>query len=88
MTYFDFKDPDNPLKEQEMWPFVQGELGKDAILEWPCPNQRGMPGLGKMLHARRKTPRRLPCEVRIGPIEKTLYVFGDRTGKKRPEGYR
>jgi hypothetical protein len=40
MTYFNFLDPLNPLNEQEMWPFVQGELGKDAILDMAMPKPK------------------------------------------------
>lgn len=83
MTYFDLKDPGNPLKEQEMWPFVQGELGKDAILDMAMPKPRGEAVVwGKCF-----TPDREPREAsrvgfRVGPIEKDLYVFGNRSWKK------
>ena len=40
MTYFDLADPGNPLKEQDMWPFVQAELGKDAVLDMAMPKPK------------------------------------------------
>jgi len=83
MAYFDLKDPANPLKEQEMWPFVQGELGKDAILDMAMPKPRGE----AVVWGRCFTPGGEPREasrvsLQIGPIEKDLYVFGDRYWKK------
>jgi hypothetical protein len=83
MTYFDLKDPANPLKEQEMWPFVQGELGKDAILDMAMPKPKGeflvwgrcFPPDGKPRGASRVV-------ARVGSVEKTLYVFGNRYWKK------
>jgi hypothetical protein len=82
MTYFDYSDPDNPLKEQDMWPFVQGELGKDAILDMAMPKPRGeflVWGRCFTPDGSQRTASRV--EARIGPTSKTLYVFGDRTWK-------
>ncbi|MDD3846835.1 MAG: DUF2169 domain-containing protein [Syntrophorhabdaceae bacterium] len=83
MTYFDLKDPANPLKEQEMWPFVQGELGKDAILDMAMPKPKGE----FLVRGRCFSPDGRPrgasrVTVRVGSVEKTLYVFGNRYWKK------
>lgn len=83
MTCFDLNDPGNPLKEQEMWPFVQGELGKDAILDMAMPKPKGE----VLAWGRCFTPDGEPrgasrAAIRIGPIEKVLYVFGNRRWRK------
>jgi len=41
LTFFSFDNPAAVLKEQDMWPFVQGELGKDAILDMAMPKPKG-----------------------------------------------
>ena len=40
MTFFRFDDPDHAMSEQEMWPFLQGKLGKDAIFDMAMPKPR------------------------------------------------
>ncbi len=83
MTFFAFTDPSNPLKEQEMWPFVQGELGKDAILDMAMPKPKGEILVRGRCFAPDGKPRGASrVSVRIGPMEKTLYVFGNRYWKK------
>ncbi|NLT22365.1 MAG: DUF2169 domain-containing protein, partial [Syntrophorhabdus sp.] len=83
MTFFAFMDPSNPLKEQEMWPFVQGELGKDAILDMAMPKPKGeMLVWGRCFAPDGKPRGASRVSVRLGPMEKTLYVFGNRYWKK------
>ncbi|MEN6616437.1 MAG: DUF2169 domain-containing protein, partial [Syntrophorhabdus sp.] len=83
MTYFDFNNPQNPLKEQEMWPFVQEEFGKDAIHDMAMPKPRGEYLIwGKCFPPDGKPRAASQVEVRIGPLEKTLYIFGNRYWKK------
>jgi hypothetical protein len=87
MTFFAFTDPSNPLKEQEMWPFVQGELGKDAILDMAMPKPKGEILVRGRCFAPDGKPRGASrVSVRIGPMEKTLYVFGNRYWKKAAGG--
>ena len=83
MTYFDFKDSGNPLKEQDMWPFVQGELGKDAILDMAMPKPKGEVLLwGKCFTPDGEARNASRVTLRIGPVEKTLYVYGNRYWRK------
>ncbi len=83
MTYFDFKDPDNPLKEQEMWPFVQGELGKDAILDMAMPKPKGEVLVwGRCFTPDGKARGASRVVLQTGTVEKTLDVFGNRYWKK------
>lgn len=79
MSYFAFDSPDTPLNEQEMWPFVQGELGKDAILDMAMPKMRGE----VLVWGRCFTPNgelRMASQVgvQVGGMAKTLNVFGNR----------
>ncbi|MFH1983894.1 MAG: DUF2169 domain-containing protein [Pseudomonadota bacterium] len=83
LTFFAFSDPDAPLSEQDLWPFVQSELGKDAILDAAMPKLKGE----VLVWGRCFTPGgapRIAGEVgfHAGAIEKTLHVFGDRFWQK------
>ncbi len=83
MTYFDFTDPVNPLAEKEMWPFVQGELGKDAVLDMAMPKPKGELLVWGRCFSPDGEPRGASqVSVRLGPIEKHLYVFGNRYWRK------
>lgn len=83
MTYFDFTDPANPLAEREMWPFVQEELGKDAILDMAMPKPKGeLLVWGRCFPPGGEPRGASQVSVRLGPIEKRLYVFGNRYWKK------
>ena len=83
MTYFDFTDPANPLAEKEMWPFVQEQLGKDAILDMAMPKPKGELLVWGRCFPPDGGPRGASqVSVRLGPIEKRLYVFGNRYWKK------
>lgn len=71
-----------PLLEQELWEFVLEELGKDAALD------QGMPKLKSefMVCGNCYTPGDKPqaagkVRVKLGPLEKELYVFGNRNWK-------
>lgn len=79
LTFFGFDSPDQPLKEQEMWPFVQGELGKDAILDLAMPKLQGEALVwGKCFAPGGKPAKALDVSFQLGPIQKQLYIFGDR----------
>ncbi len=79
MSLFSFAAPDEALPEQELWPLVQEELGKDAILDAAMPKPQGEVLIhGYAFAPQGKAVAALPVEFRIGPIAKTIYVFGDR----------
>lgn len=83
MTFFGFDDPGAALKEQEMWPFVQGELGKDAILDGAMPKPKGEVIVwGRCFAPDGKPQAAMQVAFRLGPITKTLNVFGDRFWEK------
>lgn len=83
MAYFAFDNPDAALNEQEMWPFVQGELGKDGILDMAMPKLKGE----VLVWGRCFTPNGEPrvasqAGIQVGGITKTLNIFGDRYWKR------
>lgn len=83
MTFFGFDDPDNAISEQEMWPFLQGELGKEAIFDMAMPKPRGE----VLIHGRCFAPEGKPrpasqVSFRMGGLSKTLNIFGNRFWKR------
>jgi uncharacterized protein YjbI with pentapeptide repeats len=84
MTFFSFDDPDAALKEQEMWPFVQGELGKDAILDGAMPKPKGEVLIwGRCFTLDAKPQVASQVGFRLGSITKSLNVFGDRFWERK-----
>jgi len=82
MSFFALSSPDESLPEQELWPFVQKELGKDAILDAAMPKPQGEVLLhGYAFAPQGKAVPALPVEFRVGPIAKSIHVFGDRRWK-------
>jgi len=84
LTCFDFNDPDRALSEQELWPFVQGELGPNAILDMAMPK----PLSEVLVWGRCFNPGGVPRPAsqvgfQIGPIRKTLNVYGNRSWRRR-----
>ena len=84
LTFFSFERPEEPLKEKEMWPFVQGEMGDEVILDQGLPKVHAE----ALLSARCYPPKELtaqgcPISFSLGPLTKKLNVFGNR----RWEGY-
>lgn len=82
MTFFGFDDPDNAISEQEMWPFIQGELGKETIFDMAMPKPRGE----VFIHGRCFAPDGKPrpaaqVSFQMGALAKTLDIFGNRFWK-------
>lgn len=74
-----FDAPESPLHEANLWKMLAAELGKDTAPDLCMPKPRG-----EVLVLGRAYPRGGPqvaCSVRLamGPIDKTLWVVGDRT---------
>lgn len=66
--------------EVDMWKLAAAELGKDAMLDECMPKERGE----ALVHGNCYAPGGVPQQggqvrLRMGSIDKTLYVFGDRT---------
>ncbi|XXT23019.1 DUF2169 domain-containing protein [Sorangium sp. So ce429] len=78
LAFFSFGPPAALLSEIDLWKFIAAELGKEAVLDMGMPKPRG-----ELLISGRAYPRggRAPaCAVRarLGAVDKTLYVIGDR----------
>ncbi|UQA57636.1 DUF2169 domain-containing protein [Polyangium aurulentum] len=71
------------LPEFDMWRLSATELGKEAVLDECMPKQRGE----ILVHGRCFTAGRVPrtaasVRAKVGPIDKKLYVIGDRTWRR------
>lgn len=87
MTFFDFNNPDQPISEQKMWPFIQEELGGEVIFDMGMPKPKGEVLLwGKCFARDGKAVPASQVSFQLGPIRKALYVFGDRHWKKSAIG--
>ena len=85
LTFFSFDSPAGVLPEQDMWPFVQKELGKDAILDMAMPKPKGEYLVWGRCFTPDGTARGASqVAVRVGNVEKMLYIFGDRAWKSTP----
>lgn len=67
----------------EAWRLSASELGKEAVLDECMPKQRGE----VLVHGRCFTAGAVPrpaaaVRAKVGPIDKTLYVIGDRTWRR------
>jgi len=87
MTFFDFNNPDQPISEQKLWPFVQEELGKETIFDMAMPKPKGEVLIWGRCFAPEGKPRPASqVNFQLGPIKKTLYVFGNRQWKRSGVG--
>lgn len=82
LIYFDLNDPDEPLKEQELWQTIPGELG-GGVLDAGMPKTRGeFLVTGSCFAPRGQKRNAAEVSVRAGAVRKVLNVFGDRHWKK------
>ena len=83
MTFFDFSNPDQPITEQKLWPFIQEELGKEAVFDMAMPKPKGEVLVWGRCFAPEGKPRPASqVNFQLGPVKKTLYVFGNRYWKR------
>jgi uncharacterized protein YjbI with pentapeptide repeats len=96
VTFFDLDAPEEPLSEQELWPFLQERLGQDAVFDQGMPKPEAELLVVGDCHAPDAQPvQALDITVKVGTIRKSLAVFGDRywtgpTGMERitaPEAF-
>lgn len=71
------------LPEVELWQLAASEIGKDAVLDECMPKQKGE----LLVHGRCFTAGGVPrpaasVRVKVGAIDKTLYVIGNRTWRR------
>jgi uncharacterized protein YjbI with pentapeptide repeats len=83
VSYFSF-DSSCLLSEPDLWKFTVSELGKDAMLDMCMPKPKGeVLVVGTCFAPEGKPVPAYEVGLQIGPIDKTLYVFGDRFWKRR-----
>ena len=83
LSYFSF-DSSSLLSEPDLWKFAGAELGKDAMLDMCMPKPKGeVLVVGKCFTPEGKPVPAYEVGLQIGPIDKTLYVFGDRFWKRK-----
>jgi uncharacterized protein YjbI with pentapeptide repeats len=83
VSFFSF-DSSSLLSEPDLWKFAGAELGKDAMLDMCMPKPKGeVLVVGKCFAPEAKPAPAYEVGLQIGPIDKTLYVFGDRFWKRK-----
>ncbi|MFH1135202.1 MAG: DUF2169 domain-containing protein [Pseudomonadota bacterium] len=84
LTFFSLDQPETPLPEWEMWPFVQNELGPDAVFDAAMPKPKAEVLLKAHCFAPSGKPTRAAmASFRLGRLEKSLLVFGARRWEKK-----
>ncbi len=101
LLFFDLDNPEYPLSEQQLWPLAQEILGQDAQLDAGFPKARGeflaagrafWPGLSTLkesfsqLTGRQPQPGRALAHIQVGPLKRSLAVFGPRRWLWGPSG--
>jgi uncharacterized protein YjbI with pentapeptide repeats len=79
LSFFPFEGSSGLLSEIDLWKYAGTELGKDAMLDMCMPKPRGeVLVVGKCFAPGSEPVPASEVRLRFGPIDKTLYVFGDR----------
>jgi uncharacterized protein YjbI with pentapeptide repeats len=84
ISFFSFESSPTLFSEPDLWRFASSELGKEAMLDLCMPKPRGEVLVTGRCYAPGGKP--VPAyEVRLqmGPVNKTLHVFGDRFWKRK-----
>jgi len=83
LLYVPLGDETSLLGEIPMWKFLAEELGKTPLDEiMPKQNAEFLVS-GRACPPREETPDRCLVRARVGDLDKTLYVFGDRNWERR-----
>lgn len=83
LSYFSF-DSSSLLSEPELWKFAGAELGKDAMLDMCMPKPKGeVLVVGRCFAPEGKPVQAYEVHLKVGSIDKTIYVFGDRFWKRK-----
>lgn len=87
MLYFDLTAPDDLHTEQELWQELTPLLGQQGYLDQGWPKPRGEVLCRGTCHAPRGTTvAAAQVHLKVGPVNKTLNVFGDRFWHTGPDG--
>jgi uncharacterized protein YjbI with pentapeptide repeats len=79
IAFLTLQDEPTLLLETELWPFLTGALGADAALEIGMPKSTSEFLVFGSAHVPdRQAAPAIATRARLGPVEKTALVFGDR----------
>ncbi|EYF05091.1 DUF2169 family type VI secretion system accessory protein [Chondromyces apiculatus] len=71
------------LPEADLWRLAAAELGKEAVVDECMPKQRGELLVHGHCYTANRTPRTAAAvRVKVGPLDKSLYVIGDRVWRR------
>jgi len=84
LSFFSFKDGGRFFSETEGWQLAGAELGKQGILDECMPKANGEVLIaGKCFAPEGREVHATNVRVRIGPVDKTLAVFGNRFWQRK-----
>jgi uncharacterized protein YjbI with pentapeptide repeats len=84
LSFFRFENSSGLLPEVDLWKYAGSELDKDAMLDMCMPKPKGeVLVVGKCFAPKGVPVSASEVRLRIGPIDKTLYVFGDRFWRRK-----
>jgi len=84
LSFFPFETAYGLLSEVDLWKYAGSELDKDAMLDMCMPKPKGeVLVVGKCFAPKGEPVSVSEVRLRIGPIDKTLYVFGDRFWRRK-----
>jgi uncharacterized protein YjbI with pentapeptide repeats len=92
MACFPFPDPEELIPEVDMWQALGGEIGRFGMFDIGMWKERGeVIAISYAYPAGGRAAPHCQVRLRIGPIDKQLYVFGDRvwkaTGPTEPQPF-
>ena len=84
LNFFSFDLTRGLFSEIDLWKFAGTELGKDAMLDICMPKPKGeVLVVGSCFAPGGKPVPAYEVRLQIGPIDKTLHIFGDRFWKRK-----
>ncbi|MGL1862951.1 MAG: DUF2169 domain-containing protein [Pseudodesulfovibrio sp.] len=83
MVFFDLTDGNTLYTEQDMWKAVPDQLGEQPMIDQGMPKARGeVLAAGACFAPKGETRPASKVRIRVGEVDKTLSVYGDRYWKK------
>ena len=84
LSFFPFEISSRLLSEVDLWKYAGSELGRDAMLDMCMPKPKGeVLVVGKCFAPGSEPVPASEVRLRFGPIDKTLYVFGERFWRRK-----
>ena len=87
LAFFDFEHPAELLSDTAMWPFIAERFGDEGLFDMGMPKPRAETiVVGDAKSPGGRPVRGMDLRLRVGPVEKTLRVFGRRFWKRLEDG--